>query len=360
MVNRQRLTTLSGSFKRICLPIPALLIIEYRAYWYALKWLDRITFMHKEHTVLDRIDYRDLRMLATLLETRSVTRTAERLGLSQPATSRALDKLRRQFGDRLVVRTSKGGALTPRGQALVSSVIRALSAIQNVFSAAHFDPASANGIIRIATTDYGAAVVVAPLSAHLSMAAPGLSTHIRQFGTDTFDRLADGYLDLALYADAEIPPDFRATDLFHETFSCLLRKNHPALEEGQNDEKSLLRRLAHYPRVAMLYPEGPFVLEEDMLSDLVGTERSITLATPYFFSAPAAISQSDMSLFVPSRVAALMSSAHDLHIFRLKMKTGFTYRLLWHERVDRDQQHLWLREVVVRAFQDSPRRAKVK
>ncbi len=164
--------------------------------------------MQKTDGGLDALDLRALRLLGSILETRSVTRTAEAFGLSQPAASRALEQLRRALGDRLVVRVSTGGALTPRAQALVPLVRDAIEAVGRVFAPQAFDPATAEALVRVATTDYGAAVVLAPLAGHLAQAAPGLCIEAVPWSVETLDGLEQGRLSFALYADSDLPNDF--------------------------------------------------------------------------------------------------------------------------------------------------------
>ena len=121
----------------------------------------------------ESLDLNLLRTLHALIQTRSVTRAGERLELSQPAASRAVAKLRKLLADPLLVRTSKGYVLTPRAEALASAVASALHAAQQVFTTSTFDPGSATRHFNLATTDYGAIAVVAPVAPHLSKQAPG-------------------------------------------------------------------------------------------------------------------------------------------------------------------------------------------
>lgn len=305
--------------------------------------------MHKTDAGLGSLDLRALRLLGSILETRSVTRTAEAFGLSQPAASRALEQLRRALGDRLVVRISTGGALTPRAQALVPLVKDAVEAVGRVFAPATFDPATAEAVVRVATTDYGATVVLAPLAGHLARAAPGVSIEVVPWSADTLAGLEQGHLSFALYADSDLPNDFHTRDLFEEGYSCLLRSEHPALSRLAESGSTAAEVLGGYARAVVMFPDGRRTLVDDVMSRLTATPDSrATLRTPYFLSGPLALEHSDMIMCVPSRAARLLARMGGLARVDLPEAAGFTYRLVWHERSQMDPLHVWMRKIVSR------------
>ena len=101
------------------------------------------------------LDFNLLKALQALLDTRSVTQTGERLGMSQPAASRVVARLRAELHDPLLVRTAKGYVLTPRAESLLRATQDALTLIQRVFEPVNFDPTASDRSFRLATTDYG-------------------------------------------------------------------------------------------------------------------------------------------------------------------------------------------------------------
>lgn len=127
---------------------------------------------------LSGLDLNLLKLFDALVRERSVTQAGLRLGLSQPAASRALARLRKMLGDRLVVRGRLGLDLTPRAQALAGPVARLLDDARGIMAPAVFDPASATGRITIAAHDHLALVVLAGLVARLERQAPALGLHI--------------------------------------------------------------------------------------------------------------------------------------------------------------------------------------
>ena len=305
--------------------------------------------MQKADGGLGALDLRALRLLGSFLETRSVTRTAEAFGLSQPAASRALEQLRRALGDRLVVRVSTGGSLTPRAQALVPLVKDAVEAIGRVFAPPTFDPTTAEAVVRVATTDYGAAVVLAPLAGHLARTAPGVCIDVVSWSADTLASLEQGLLSFALYADADLPNDFHKRDLFQEGYSCVLRSGHPALAQLQAGGSTPADVLSGYARIAMVFPDGRRTLVDDVLSRLKATpDTKATFRSPYFLSSPLALVHSDMIICVPSRAARLLARMGGLACIALPEAAGFTYRLVWHERSHMDPLHVWMRKLLSR------------
>ena len=303
-----------------------------------------IRFMQKSDGRLDHLDVRALRLLSLLLETRSVTRTAELMGISQPAASRALSLLRDAAGDALLVRAGGEQALTERACSLRPLVTAALVAVRAVFIAAQFEPATATGLLRIATTDYGAVVVGGPLAVRLNEVAPGVDLELLPFGADTFERLADGRLDFALYADDALPHGIEHVDLFAETYGVLLRRGHPLLAGVAEGHPLVPAILADWPQVVALYPDGRSTGEDDVLRRCgIATARN-ALRLTYFLGAPRVLAESDLVMCLPMRAARHLARDPSLLAFPLAAPVSFAYRALWHSRSQEEQRHQWMRE----------------
>src|SRR5271170_4535995 len=189
--------------------------------------------MHNKE--LDELDFRSLRMLKILLETRSVTKAGEALSISQPAASRVLAQLRLALEDPLLVRGRHSNTLTPRAEALRPVVSDALNVVSTLFAKNAFDPRQANLTIRVATTDYGAATVLAPLAQQLALSAPNIRIDIAPWSTQTLSHLEDGRLDLALYSESKLPENFHHRGLFRDNYVCLVRLGHPLSEKRRRD-----------------------------------------------------------------------------------------------------------------------------
>ena len=301
------------------------------------------------------LDLKTLRVLAALLDTASVTRTAEIMGMSQPAASRAVGRLRAAIGDPLLVRTRKGYVLTARAEALRPVIEAALESVARVFEGEIFNPASARHKFKLATTDYGAVAVASPLMTRLAKSAPHTMLDVTGWTDDTLDRLENGRCDVALFADAALPPDFHFRELFVESYVLVLRHKHPALE-GFNGRpsrvKGILSQLSQFPRAAMMFPEGRQLSADDVLDRLGVATRATAFRTPYFMSAPWIIAETDVVIVVPSRVGQRMASIAGLAIVPLAAPDeNFSYRMIWHERVHRDPAQIWLRAQMLEACQ---------
>lgn len=300
---------------------------------------------------LPHLDFNLLKALQALLDTRSVTQTGERLGLSQPAASRVVARLRAELHDPLLVRTAKGYVLTPRAESLLGPTRDALTLLERLFEPVDFDPAASSRSFRLATTDYGVLAAVVPLSKVLAVKAPRLSLGVQPWNDDTLNALEQGRVDLALYADDPLPPDFHCRDLYRESYAVLMRRGHPlqcAASSGR--KKSLLDRLADYPHVVASYPAGRRYLADDVLARLQGPAHHIAIEMPYFIAAPWFLQGSDRVMLLPVIAAKALAESGELTWMPLPTNSlGFSYRLIWHERAHRDPGLVWLRQEMVAA-----------
>jgi DNA-binding transcriptional LysR family regulator len=160
--------------------------------------------MHSSHTYMLVMNWGafDLNLLIVfdaVMQERSVTRAGSRIGLSQPAMSHALNRLRYMLKDELFIRTPEGMVPTPRAESLAQPLRDALSEIQLALEPAAFDPAASDRRFALAVNNYAAVVLAPPLVAAVSAAAPAVHLDLRPSGTlDIVDRLGRGDLDMTL------------------------------------------------------------------------------------------------------------------------------------------------------------------
>lgn len=290
------------------------------------------------------LDFRALTLLAHLFETQNVSRTAELLGLSQPATSRALAQLRVLLDDPLVIRSGRGSALTARAVQLAPKVAIALMALKNVIEPDTFEPLTSSRIFRLATTDYGAAVVLPGLLAILKKSAPAMRLEVEAWNSGTIDAMVTGRLDFALYADGDLPSDFHTRKLFTDKQACLVRSHHPLVKMSDRKHEITTDDVVKYPQIVMSYPDG----WKTGIDEVRGTkgQRSpiIPLQSPYFMLAPLTVTQTDAVACIPLLLANILSAISQTVVLKLKGDTMFSYRLIWHERIHQDHGFKWLRE----------------
>ncbi len=316
--------------------------------------------MDDMHTMqLGGLDLNALVVLDALLLTRSVTAAARSVGLSQSATSHALARLRRTFGDPLLVRGAGGLVATTRAEAMASPLREALAAMQRaVAGPARFDPATAQRRFVLSLADYVGLVMLPGLLQRVAAEAPGVDLQVRNHDGHGGELLARGEFDLMVVPDSR-PVEgsgIRARKLFHERFVCLVHRDHPALARRWTLESFV--RLRH----AVIAPTGrPGGVVDDALAEL-GLTRRVVLSLPQFLLAPFVVAGSDLVLTLPERVARVFVEQLPLLLVEPPLRLrGFTMQLLWHERSHDDPAHRWLRELCTEVMGVVPgARAKVR
>ena len=306
--------------------------------------------MQKTDGDIDQLDFRSLRMLKLLLGTRSVTRAGEALGISQPAASRVLAQLRQVLGDPLLVRARQGNTLTARAKSLEPLVTEALNALSTLFAKEIFDPKSAAFPFRVATTDYGAAAVLAPLVQRLAASAPNITVEVAPWSDQTLNDLETGKLDVALDAESALPENFHLRPLFKDRYACLVRRNHPVLLSLRRDGSLNPKAAARYPQIVLLYPVGSQLKGDDVLALLGHPAKRIAMRTPYFTSAPLLLSGTDNLILLPTRLGKAFTRSTPVVMVPLHADTQFGYRLIWHERTQKDTGVGWVRAQVYELF----------
>jgi DNA-binding transcriptional LysR family regulator len=276
-----------------------------------------------------------------VMQERSVTRAGQRIGLSQPAMSHALSRLRHMLKDELFIRAPDGMVPTPRAEALAQPLRNALSEMQLALEPAAFDPAAADRRFALAVNNYAAVVLAPPLVTASSAAAPAVRLDLRPSGTlDIVDRLDRGDLDLVLGSLHNPGERFAVATLLEDPFVMVMRRGHPA---GR-------RKLSPKAFAEQLHLEISSSGEDTGFIDSWLTEhgvaRRIALRTPYL-SAASILVQSDMIAILSRRIAQEFVRSHPLEVRDLPCDSPLVRTvMLWHRRLDRHPAHRWLRTVV--------------
>jgi DNA-binding transcriptional LysR family regulator len=293
---------------------------------------------------LSAIDLNLVVALDALLAARSVTRAAGKIGLSQPAMSHALARLRLLFDDPLLVRTPRGMVPTPRAEDLIAPIRRSLAELERTLQRpAPFDPSTARRSFTVAAVDYSEVVVLPALLGRLSREAPGVDLLVRQLRMDRIDEeLSVGTSDLAMgvLLGEERAGSYQQR-LFQDRFVCVVRRDHPEVKETMTLEQYV--GLRH----ALIAPRGTRGgLVEDALGKL-GLSRRVVLAVPQFLVAPLVIAESDLVLTLAERLARTLVQTLPLRIVPLPLEMpGFSTTQFWHERQHQDPAQIWLRGVI--------------
>jgi DNA-binding transcriptional LysR family regulator len=282
-------------------------------------------------------------MLDTLLDERSVTGAAKRLGVTQSAVSHALKRLRDHFGDPLLVRTSDGMTPTLRAHELREPIRRGLETIREAAErGGRFDPLTAVRAFTVATTDQVGIVLLPALCARLATSAPRLDLRITPVVRNVEGTLESGAADLVVsgaFTPADAPGLFRQR-LFDEAMVCLVRADHPRVKDKLTLEQFC--GLSH----ALVAPRGGRGMVDGLLEER-GLSRRVAVVLPHFLVAPFLIARTDLVLTVAESVAKAFTSLLPLRLVTPPIELPrATYWQLWHHRSHDDAGHKWLRNLV--------------
>ncbi len=291
---------------------------------------------------LGAIDLNLLVVFDAVMQERNVTRAGRRLGLSQPAMSHALTRLRHMLKDDLFIRSPKGMLPTPRAEQLALPVREALDSLQRSLEPTQFNPSTAKRHFRIAADNYAAIVLVGPLAARISKIAPAVTLEFRPSGTLDIVHLLDrGELDLAIGSFLDEGERFSRQPLLEDEFVAVLRRNHPATR---------LRELSIEKFAALPHLEISSVRHStDFIDKALARQklsRRITLRAP-FLSAVRILGASDMVSVFPRRIARELIGYRPLAIRPLALLSPkIETAMVWPRQLDNQPAHRWLRETI--------------
>ncbi len=238
---------------------------------------------------LAALDLNLLPALEALLRRRNVTRAAADVGLSQPAMSRALARLREIFDDPLLVRTGGGLAPTPLAEALIPKAAAALDGLRGLFRSEDFDPSALKRVFRLAAADAQTILLAPGLVSRLAVEAPNVDLRFEPIGRDIIARMEQGFVDLCFATAATpLPPGAFSEPLASDRLALVMRRGHPAANRNWS-----LGDYALYPHATVAF-FGDGVSEIDAALAAAGVERRIALTTPHFMATIAAVAASDM------------------------------------------------------------------
>lgn len=297
---------------------------------------------------LGDIDLNLLVVFDRLMRERSVSRCAVSLGLSQPAASNALRRLRRLLGDELFLRTPNGMAPTPYAQRLAGPVAQARGTLHGALNVrASFDPGSSERRFTVAMTDVGEAYFLPVLMEVLAREAPGVT--LRCVGVaepELREAMAAGRIDLALGSLPQLQAGFFQQALFRQHYVLLMRRTHPLATLPQVG-------LAQYRQARHVVVDSTGTAHrrvEEALAHL-GVRRPVCLTVPHYVALGHVLAGTDLVATVPERFAERVTGPLQLvsRPLTLRLPTS-TICQYWHAHVHRDPGHRWLRQLLARQF----------
>lgn len=299
---------------------------------------------------INDIDLNLLRLFDAVYRARSVSRASDLLGLTQPATSQGLTRLRLLLKDALFVRAPGGVAPTPRAERLALAVQAALATLEQALNeAAQFDPAQSAKVFRLHMSDIGEARFLPDLMVALRRLAPGVRLETLPLqGSDIAQALDSGRIDFA-FGFLPTVKDTRRVELLQDRYIVLLREGHPFTKKRRSGQ-ALLDDLRQLEFVAVRSHSDTL-----RILQLLQLEDRLRLGTEHFMVLPAIVKATDLAVVMPRNIARLFAEAGGYTLiepaFALR---DFTVSLHWSRRFEADPGNQWLRQLIVTLFSEMP------
>jgi DNA-binding transcriptional LysR family regulator len=290
---------------------------------------------------LRQADLNLLVVFTVVAEERNVTRAAARLLLSQPAVSRALQRLRDMFHDDLLIRSSSGYEPTPKGQRLLHELESSLPRLDRLLSGAEFDPATEETAFRIAGTDHAAHLICPLLCRTVLPRALKIYFDYLPLHDGTFEAMEKGRIDLVLIADdGTAPAHFAKEVIFEVDFVCVVAK------KSRFSKALTLKQYLSAEHIGVGILGGVQNVPEQRLAS-VGAKRHCRIWVPFHTTAMRSVAETSLVATIPRRIAESAASNRAIRIVKAPAVLGtFKYLMAWHPRMNSDAAHNWLRSIV--------------
>lgn len=291
------------------------------------------------------LDLNLLRIFHSLLSERKVSAAAEALGLTQPAVSNALKRLRDLTGDELFTRTPSGMQPTQYALQIAEPVSYALASLESTFSASKpFDPTVSDRVFTLGLTDIGEAYLLPSLAARALKMAPYVSFATRRIGPETLrDAMEKGLVDVAVGLLPSLQGNFFRRRLLLQRYVVCFRKLHPLASRASWSVQDFLDQ--DHVRVTAV-GTGHGAVDQQMAR--IGAIRRIRVTIPHFLAVGPVLGGTDLVATVPETLASilaepygLMSVPHPMELPRVSID------LFWHRRQQRDPSNMWLRSFLL-------------
>ena len=275
---------------------------------------------------------------------RNLTKSGEVLGITQPAVSNALSRLRENFNDELFVRTSKGMVPTPVAENMVNDIRQALDLIRNSISESEsFNPKTANATFRIYIGDTSEYRLLPQLIKNISYLAPGVDVESYLTPrTETPKELAAGNIDFAIDPPIHSDPNLRNKKIYQDDYVLVVNKKHPIAKKKKISLEDYLN-LSHIH----ISKRASGLGHVDTTLNRLGLTRRIALRAQHFLVAPYIIDQSNLAM----TTIKSFSRGRELKVFQLPFKINpLVLHLYWHVNKDMDPANKWMRELILNTY----------
>lgn len=292
---------------------------------------------------LARVDLNLLNVFDAVMRERNVTRAGERIGMTQPAVSNALNRLRHLLGDALFVRGADGMRPTARALELAGPVRHALEQIETALDPPEFVPAESTRTFRLAMSEYPASVLLPALARRLEEEAPGIDLRVRSSdNVDAAALLDANEIDFAIGNFPDLPKRFERVTLFEESYVCMMRRDHPLAKGPLTLEEFAA---AKHLLITLAGETKSFV--DDALAEQ-GLTRRIAMTAYHFLVAPRIVAKTDMVTTLARRTAERVARINPVHLSPLPLPPRLLLlALLWQRRFSNHPAHEWMRALLV-------------
>ncbi|RWA69414.1 LysR family transcriptional regulator [Mesorhizobium sp.] len=300
---------------------------------------------------LNALDLNLVRVLDALLREKSVTRAGEQIGLSQPAVSAALNRLRHALNDQLFVRRGNDMVPTPRAESLAEPVRAALREIERAFRpTTAFDPGRLERTFTFMGADFFSMLLMPPFAARIARVAPGVSFRFLDSAIGDVSRLLqEDQVDVALERPLEVAEWVSSVPLFGSPFAVIAAKDNIALRqagisEGEQVPLDLFCELPH----ALRSIDGSMSGFTDDALGRMGRTRRVMLALPHFQAVALAVASGPYLAAVPRQFATAAAKSLPIGIYQAPIAIlSPAVRMYWHARRDEEPPHRWIREQIL-------------
>ncbi len=292
---------------------------------------------------LPSIDIQLLLGFEALMTERQVTRAAESMGLSQPAMSHLLSRLRIKFGDPILYRTARGMEPTPLALELIEPISNALRQIEGLFDHQKiFSPKESKQSFNIRMGDMNEFLFLPHILLAMQEESPNIRIKVNHLSPlETIKALDNGELDFAISAKLKPPKSIHSIDLLEDKMVCIMNKNHPLAKE-----KLVVKNFTNLRHINIVQSVIDTRFIEDDLSNLK-LERNIVLNIPHWLAAPGIVEQTNLIAAISERMAKKLEPKYEFVTKRLPVgESNFYWKLYWHSRLDSDPSQKWLRELI--------------
>ena len=290
-----------------------------------------------------RYDLNLLPVFVVLMEERNVTRAAERLGITQPALSNTLNRLREMLRDPLFVRERYGIRPTELAEEIAPAIAEALAKLDDVILGQQdFNPQTAERLFTIAPNDYVEFVLVPAIVERLRQAAPGIRLRLTPFGSDIAETgVMSGTTAMVLGRLTDPPDNLVVQHVMDDGLACVVRADHPDI--GDSISKVQYERLKH---VNML-PPGRLRAGLFQSLERQGLKREVAVSVTHFLSIPELVAVTDYCTTLPTLICRRIALDPRLKVLAPPVDLGtFPVQMAWHVRYRNDPAHRWLRGMI--------------